>query len=102
MAKVTLILLIQCVLLWAPKWIYELRWYFTLEPLTFTWYLAQLFGMVAVYVNACLTPFTVVVCSRAFRHQLGKVRHHPLAEPFEGSVIKVSLYLTTSLPSRSP
>lgn len=73
MAKLSLVLLAQCTLLWTPKWIYELRWYFTLEPLTYTWYLVQLFGVVAVYINACLTPFTAVMCCRAFRHQLGKV-----------------------------
>lgn len=72
MAKVALFLMVQFTLLWAPTWAHTLRWYFSFEQEDLYWYLIHLIGVVSVYFNAALTPFTVVIFSKSFKHQLGK------------------------------
>lgn len=74
MAKVALFLMVQFTLLWAPTWAHTLRWYFSFEQEDLYWYLIHLIGVVSVYFNAALTPFTVVIFSKSFKHQLGKVK----------------------------
>lgn len=74
MAKVAIFLMFQFIILWAPHWGYTLRYYFSYDRETLLWYLMDLIGLVCIYLNAALTPFTIVVFNRGFRHQLGKVR----------------------------
>lgn len=73
MAKVALFLVVQFTILWAPRWAHTLRYYFSYEEETMLWYLMNLGGLVCIYLNAALTPFTIVISNRIFRHQLGKV-----------------------------
>ncbi|XP_067946367.1 gastrin-releasing peptide receptor-like [Watersipora subatra] len=71
MAKVAFCLMLQFTIFWAPQWAYFLHWYFY-EVFEEFWHLINLIGLVCIYFNAALTPFTVVVANGAFRQHLGK------------------------------
>ena len=75
MAKVAIFLMLQYTVLWAPRWTYTLWYYYLYDRETLLWYLMDLIGLVCIYLNAALTPFTIVLFNRGFRHQLGKVSH---------------------------